>query len=51
VGALRSTLEHYNSLARSDRPQYAHITQEERQTVLKECDAAQKWLGEWPGAN
>ncbi|EFJ49538.1 heat shock protein Hsp70E [Volvox carteri f. nagariensis] len=46
VEGLRSTLEHYRSLARSDRPQYAHISPEERATVLKECDAAQAWLDE-----
>ncbi|GLC40661.1 hypothetical protein PLESTB_000035600 [Pleodorina starrii] len=46
LGALRSTLEHYRSLAASDRPQYAHISPEERSAVSKECDAALAWLDE-----
>ncbi|GIL79849.1 hypothetical protein Vretimale_12448 [Volvox reticuliferus] len=44
--ALRSTIEHYSVLAASDRPQYAHITPEERATVFKECEAAKAWLDE-----
>lgn len=47
VETLRSTLEHYRSLARSDRLQYAHITPEERESVLKECELAQGWLGRY----
>ncbi|GFR48872.1 hypothetical protein Agub_g10723 [Astrephomene gubernaculifera] len=46
LDALRSTLEHYQQLARSDRPQLAHISPEERASVIKECDAAAGWLQE-----
>lgn len=42
--ALRATCESYLTFARSDAPQYAHITAEERATVTKEAEAALAWL-------
>ncbi|KXZ55613.1 hypothetical protein GPECTOR_2g1163 [Gonium pectorale] len=46
VDALRATCEHYLGLSRSDRPQYAHISAEERASVAKESEAALSWLNE-----
>lgn len=43
---LRATAESYLAFARSDAPQYAHITPAERETVAKEASAALEWLNE-----
>lgn len=44
--SLRQTAEYYLSWARSEGPQYAHIDATEREIVIKEAEAALRWLNE-----
>ncbi len=46
IEELRRAADNYESIATSDLPQYAHLEEGERNSVVKEAEAARSWLNE-----
>eukprot|EP00216_Chloropicon_sp_CCMP2111_P006945 CAMPEP_0198235372 /NCGR_PEP_ID=MMETSP1446-20131203/1275_1 /TAXON_ID=1461542 ORGANISM="Unidentified sp, Strain CCMP2111" /NCGR_SAMPLE_ID=MMETSP1446 /ASSEMBLY_ACC=CAM_ASM_001112 /LENGTH=834 /DNA_ID=CAMNT_0043916513 /DNA_START=82 /DNA_END=2589 /DNA_ORIENTATION=- len=46
IQQLTRTCQHYSALATSDDKKYAHITDDDRARVLKECQNAMDWLND-----